>query len=423
MKLSSMPKFKNENLEVSVIKALLEPTTFWEYSNRLSIDMFTDQRRSYFERLARAVEDETQVSFVNELPADIEQVDKLDDALQTLKGLHKLRLFADANQESIDSMNKGVLAPIELISSHVEKVETIRDSFEKKESKSAVDYFHDALGEIKERVELRKQGIKYPGIETGFNKLDIILSGMQAGLHLLAARPGMGKTTFANNLVYRAAKQEVPVLYVSYEEPPSRLALKTLCIPAQLEFRKCFHGHESMVSKVQGAFEEHGDYLKYIDFIWGDESVTPEYIELQAKRLLKMHSSKRVLVVIDYLQNWAKQKQGMDTTTAVSKMVLKAKEISKKLNSPVLCISSQNRASHATEGKDAELNSLKDSGDLEYTADVAMFLSQGTHSTTNPIKAVDLHIKKNRFGWLDKVSFNFDQETCTFSEDGAEVQF
>lgn len=415
-----MARFKNVSLEISVIKTLLEPTTFWEYSNRLSIDMFTDKRRSYFERLAKAIEDDTQVSFANELSSDIDQVEQLDDALETLRGLHKLRLFADENQTSIDLMNKGTITPKELISKHVENVEKIRDSFEQKQSKNAVDYFHDAMARVKDRTEMREKGIKYGGMETGYAKFDSILDGIQAGLYMLAAPSHMGKSTLTLNVAQRVAAKGKPVLYVSYEEPPEKLALKSICIAAGISINRCMRGTAGQYSKLQKAFEEKGSFLKNIEFIWGTGETTPLFIKQQAKRLMKMHKTEEIFVVIDYLQNWAKQKERMDTTTAVSTLTLQAMDIAHSMKIPVWCISAQNRASQLSERSNGML-SFKDSGDIEYTMDVGMTLREGTHETTEPIKAIEWEVIKNRIsGVKAKIALNFDTETGSFSEDGTE---
>ena len=266
------------------------------------------------------------------------------------------------------------------------------------------DLFADLLQMLEERRKAMKDGAAAVGVATGIGKLDKLLGGLQPGLHLLAAAPGKGKTALALQIAGQAAKAGEPVLFVTFEESPERLALKVICQQAGLVAKNYAEGYANPLD-VETAMREHGPALARLHILEGTADLTVSQVKARALALMARHAGGRCLVVIDYLQRWAGgRREYTEFRHVVSGLVSELRELALRLDSPVLVISSQNRP-----GQDgANLTSLKESGDLEYSADTVMFLVDASEqSEVSPARAVDLVIQKNRYGDIGRVALVF----------------
>jgi replicative DNA helicase len=139
---------------------------------------------------------------------------------------------------------------------------------------------------------------------------------------------------------------------------------------------------------------------------------------------MRQHQTERCLVVVDYLQLWAKVAEDLRGNFSVRERVDMLggllRELALGLRSPVLALASQNRsAGNYGNGKgSAALDSLKESGDLEYAADVVLFLTEAQErSATLPARAVELTVAKNRHGDTGKVGLIFRPDLGTMREE------
>ena len=144
----------------------------------------------------------------------------------------------------------------------------------------------------------------------------------------------------------------------------------------------------------------------------------------QVRRALRQHQTERCLVVVDYLQLWAKVAEDLRGNFSVRERVDMLggllRELALSLHSPVLALASQNRsAGNYGNGKGtAALDSLKESGDLEYAADVVLFLTEAQErSATLLARAVELTVAKNRHGDTGKVGLIFRPDLGTMREE------
>ncbi len=252
------------------------------------------------------------------------------------------------------------------------------------------------------------------GVATGIVKLDKLLGGLQPGLHLLAASPGKGKTSLGLQFAAEAAKAGEPALFVTFEEAPERLALKVVCQQARLVSKTYAEGYGDP-QDVEAAMREHGPALARLHVLEGTGRLTVGQVKARALAIMARHDAGRCLVVLDYLQRWAGgRREYTEFRHVVSGLVSELRELALRLDSPVLCISSQNRP-----GQDgANLTSFKESGDLEYSADTAMFLVDAPERTAvSPARAVDLKIQKNRYGDTGKVALIFRADLGVMHEE------
>ncbi len=290
-------------------------------------------------------------------------------------------------------------------------VEAARRELERLElpgARRASPWAAELVGEVLAAAEARREerlrsGRVVLGLATGIPRLDGLLSGLQRGLYLLAGAPGVGKTTFSLQLALHAAR-EVPVVYVTFENSAASLLTKALCTAADRnsqDVARGFLGAEDLAPAAEALAEP----LSRLLLVDGDGRLTVTELRALARRALTQHETTRCLVVVDYLQLWAKTSRELrglaDTRGRVDALGGELIDLARRLDSPVLALSSQSRVggAYGRGGGEAALDSLKESGDLEYAADVALFLTAAKERTAQPpLRAVELTIGKNRHG-------------------------
>jgi replicative DNA helicase len=272
------------------------------------------------------------------------------------------------------------------------------------------------------RLQREATGSAVLGVPTGFAQLDNILSGLNEGLYLLAGAPGMGKTTLALQ-VAAAATTDVPVVVVTFEHAPANLTLKLLCARAGVNLRDVQRGYADP-AKLRAAAEVWEPVAQRLAVVEGSSQLTVAQGRAQARRAMRHHQAERCLVIVDYLQLWAKVAEDLRGNFSVRERVDMLggllREMALGLHSPVLALASQNRsAGNYGNGKGtAALDSLKESGDLEYAADVVLFLTEAQERmATPPARAVDLTVAKNRHGETGKVGLIFRPDLGTLREE------
>jgi replicative DNA helicase len=263
---------------------------------------------------------------------------------------------------------------------------------------------------VREDLERRKEAVasgKPVGIDTGLGALDALTGGLQAGVHVLAGEPGAGKTTLALQFAVTAAASRYPALFVSFEESAKRLALRAVACWYNLKYwpddrivPKVYEEGRGDLGVLLGAFAGARDALRAFKIIQGHGRLDVSQVEGLAHLAMEIAGADRCLVVVDYLQRWASLRGGeREFRHAVSGLVGELRALALSLESPVLVISSQNRPGQG----EARLTSLKESGDIEYTADTALFLVKDEkNQAIPPQRNVTLKLEKNRFGETDQ---------------------
>jgi replicative DNA helicase len=204
------------------------------------------------------------------------------------------------------------------------------------------------------------------------------------------------------------------VLVVTFEHTPSNLLLKALCTRAGLNPQQVQRGFADLdvLQHTALAWQPIAQHLAIVE---GSSQLTVAQIRAYARGAMRQHQAPQCLIIVDYLQCWAKVAEdlrGSSVTVRERVEILGStlRELALRLNSPVLALASQNRAQgHYGNGKGiAALDSLKESGDLEYAADVVLFLTEtGERTALPPARAVDLTIAKNRHGETGRVELIF----------------
>ena len=199
--------------------------------------------------------------------------------------------------------------------------------------------------------------------------------------------------------------------------------LKLLCARAGVNLRDVQRGYADL-AKLRRAAEAWESVAQRLAVVEGSSQLTVAQVRAQARRAMRHHQTERCLVVVDYLQLWAKVAEDLRGNFSVRERVEMLggllRELALGLHSPVLALASQNRsAGNYGNGKgSAALDSLKESGDLEYAADVVLFLTEAQERfATPPARAVDLSVAKNRHGETGKVGLIFRPDLGTMREE------
>ena len=266
-------------------------------------------------------------------------------------------------------------------------------------------------------TELAASESAIPGLSTGLTDLDRAISGLnKSDLILLAARPGMGKTSMALNILLEAGKKSGKnVAFFSLEMSREQLALRLISSECFVDNKKLVTGKltEEDWEKVAVAADSLNRSRIFID---DDSSVSVADISAKCRRMDNLG-----LVIIDYLQLMqsagGRTYSGENRQQVVSDISRALKIMAKELDVPVLCLSQLSRANESRSDKRPMLSDLRESGAIEQDADIVMFLYREGYydkDTPNPNLA-ECIIAKNRHGETRTVELQWLPEFTTFS--------
>jgi replicative DNA helicase len=412
-KFSLAHQFLNPNLEMSLLAAMVaDPTMYWETLDLLPPGVLTVGQADY-NTITAAVEAEKPVPPIDNLK-EVTPAPDPSLAARELANLYQKRLLAQMVQAFTEQL-RGDSAANDLIAQTEVDLTRIQNAIREMRSGQAVsvtDLLPEVLKEMASRKEaVKEKGTAAVGLPTGIKKLDTFLGGLQEGVHILGAEPGMGKTTLTLQIASKVAER-FPAIFVSFEETLNRLALKALCQQASLEMKRYADGYGE-IEKLRQSVQEFGYRLKPLYLIEGTSRLTVAQLKAKGLQAMARHKADQCLIVIDYLQRWAASRGNFnDFRHVVGSLISELRELANRLHSPVLVISSQNRGGQGS----GNLTSFKESGDLEYSADSALLLIKGEGNPTPPARPVSLKIAKNRFGDIGEIKLIFRPEIGKFGE-------
>lgn len=252
----------------------------------------------------------------------------------------------------------------------------------------------EALAESFDRLdELHKSASGLRGVPTGFTEIDNALAGMQASnLLILAARPGVGKTSLALNIAaYVAVEAKLPVGFFSLEMSREELLDRLLVAQADIDAWRLKTGKldEDDFTKLSDAMGVLAEAQLFVDDTPG---VSVLEMRTKARRLMAEKGLK--LLVVDYLQ--LVRGRGLENRVQeVTEISQGLKNLARELKVPVLALSQLSRAVEQRGSKQPQLADLRESGSIEQDADVVMFLYREDEENLENIK---LWIAKHRNG-------------------------
>ena len=277
----------------------------------------------------------------------------------------------------------------------------------------------DILTSSYERLEdAVKNGLGMRGIATGFRKLDNKLAGLNASnLIVIAARPSIGKTTFALNIAnYLCLEEKKAVGFFSIEMSKEELVDRLLVMEAQIDSWRLRTGrlNNEEMSRVTEALGRLADANLYIDDTPGI-SVT----EMRTKARKLQIEKKLDLIIVDYLQLADPGRKTDSRVQEVSYVSMALKNIARELKIPVIALSQLSRSVEQRGENKPQLSDLRDSGAIEQDADIVMFLyrtDEDDDLMPEGRKTIKVGIAKHRNGPTGEVDFMFKGDQLRFFE-------
>ena len=234
---------------------------------------------------------------------------------------------------------------------------------------------NDALKDAFEVLRVRSEsGGTVTGLPTGYTEFDMMTAGLQpTDLVILAARPAMGKTTFALNIAeYAAIKSKKAVAVFSMEMSAGQLAMRLISSVGRINATRLRTGQleDEDWSRVTSAIRILKDQAKV--FIDDTPGLSPDVLRSKARRLKREHDLG--LIVIDYLQLMSVPGNNENRATEISEISRSLKGLAKELNVPVIALSQLNRSLETRTDKRPVMADLRESGAIEQDADVIVFI-------------------------------------------------
>lgn len=290
------------------------------------------------------------------------------------------------------------------------------------EDRTSLEHISPALKEVIEKFDkIAKDGSVLRGIPTGFKDLDRVTNGLQnSDLILLAARPGVGKTSLAMNVVINAAVNEKKRCAIfSLEMPKTQIAQRAVCSVASVSMGRALKGKLSVnewkaIWAANAKLNESGLYI--------DDSSMNTPIDILSKcRRLKREGGLD-LVMIDYLQLMNSGGKAKDNRQQeISEITRYLKIAARELDVPIILLSQLSRAVETRKGDHRPvLSDLRESGSIEQDADIVMFIYKPEmyNDVVNEEEPgiCELMIAKHRNGALDTIKLRWIGEYTTFKD-------
>ena len=280
-----------------------------------------------------------------------------------------------------------------------------------------LEHISSVLLTVYERLaELAASDSAVPGLSTGLADLDRAIAGLNpSDLILLAARPGMGKTSMALNILLQVGKYSgKTVVFFSLEMSREQLAMRLISNESFVDNKRLVTGRldEDDWTKIAAASAALNQTQILID---DNPSLTVADMNAKCRRVENLG-----LVVVDYLQLMqaagGKSDRGENRQQVVSDISRALKIMAKELNVPVICLSQLSRGPESRADKRPMLSDLRESGAIEQDADIVMFLYREDYydDATENHNVAECIIAKNRHGETGKVYLQWLPEYTTF---------
>ena len=325
-----------------------------------------------------------------------------------------LRRVAEAAGELTAMVQAGTGTAQEVLESAEQKIYAIRQG----RSAQGLEHISTVILSVYDRLnELAESDSAVPGLSTGLPDVDMAISGLnQSDLILLAARPGMGKTSMALNILLHAGKfSGKTVVFFSLEMSREQLAMRLIAGEAFVDNKKLVTGKlsEEDWEKIAAASAALNRTQILID---DNPALSVADMNAKCRRVDNLG-----LVVIDYLQLMqsagGRSYAGENRQQAVADISRALKIMAKELRVPVLCLSQLSRANEARSNKRPMLSDLRESGAIEQDADIVMFLYREDYydEDSENHNLAECIIAKNRHGETGTVELQWLPEYTTFS--------
>ena len=335
---------------------------------------------------------------------------------QIVRDKSLLRSIATAAGEINDTVFEGVGSAQDILEAAEKKIFALR----KGRGGESLEHIGTVLLKVYDRLnELAQSGSAIPGLSTGFHDLDNKIGGLnKTDLILIAARPGMGKTSMALNIALNVAKKnpQKTIAFFSLEMSREQLVMRLLSNESFVDNHNLLTGQlsEDEWNKLGLA----SSALSQTDIRVDDNpSVTVAEMNAKCRRLDNLG-----LILVDYLQLMTSagggNKQSDNRVQVVSEISRALKIMAKELGVPVICLSQLSRANESRSDKRPMLSDLRDSGAIEQDADDVIFLYRDDYYNENSEEknVAECIVAKNRHGETGTIKLQWLPQYTTFAD-------
>ncbi len=355
-------------------------------------------------------------SYLMQLAEIVPSISRVEEYARIVRDKYLTRSLIVASREIIDDAGHPVDEVSKLIDSAEQRIFDIRDG----KSTKGLEPISDVILETFDRLDMLNsdESELYKGIPTGIGLLDNVITGLnRSDLILLAARPGMGKTSFALNIAKHVAmKCKRKVAFFSLEMTKEQLASRLLSMEALISGTTLRTGKLSSEEWVR--LIEAGDVLSKSQIYLDDTpGITVPEIKAKLRRLKNVD-----LVLIDYLQLMSASRRIDNRVQEISEITRNLKILAKEFMVPVVTLSQLSRASEQRAEHKPQLSDLRDSGSIEQDADIVLFLYREDYYKTNENDSDDADknsgeciVAKNRHGETRSVPLHWQGEFMRFT--------
>ena len=326
-----------------------------------------------------------------------------------------LRAISEAAADINETVYQNAGSAADILENAEKRIFALR----KDSAGDSLEHIGTVLLKVFDRLtELAASGNAFPGLSTGLADLDRKINGLnKSDLILIAARPGMGKTSLALNVALNAAKKSgKTIAFFSLEMSREQLGMRLMSNESFVDNQKLVTGRlsEEEWAKIGLA----SSALSQTDIRVDDNpTITVAEINAKCRRLDNL-----ALVVVDYLQlmtsSGDRNSSNENRQQIVSDISRALKIMAKELNVPVICLSQLSRANESRQDKRPMLSDLRESGAIEQDADIVMFLYRDDyyHEDSPEKNVAECIVAKNRHGETGTVRLQWLPQFTTFSD-------
>ena len=254
------------------------------------------------------------------------------------------------------------------------------------------------------------------GVTSGFRDLDRLLGGFQrSDLVILAARPGVGKTSLLLTMALKAAERGKLVAIFSLEMSAEQLVQRMISSLSRVDAQRLRIGNlqDEDLPKIEDAIGHLADLPIYID---DTPALTPLQLRTKCRRLHSEHGLD--MAYVDYLQLMTADTRMENRVQEVSYLSRMLKALARELDTPILTASQLSRAVEQRQDRRPVLSDLRESGSIEQDADVVMFIYRDDmyHPETQQLNIAEIIVAKHRSGPVGTVQLYFNRNLTQFAD-------
>jgi len=406
---------------LSVVMDYLKPDSFYREQHReifsIIVRMFSNGQHADIitvmnEAVAMGVFETTAMAktYLKGIMESVPSVSNIESYCKIVEEKFYTRALITASKEIIEMASDGATDAKTLLDSAEQKIYDIRQGNDTK----GLARIDEVIIEVYDRLQkiTGPDKDKFLGAKSGFTELDAVTSGLNdSDLLIIAARPGMGKTSFALNIATNIAKKQTKQVAVfSLEMGKEQLVTRMLSSEALVNSNSLRTGRlspDDWIKLASGA-----EALSKMQIFLDDSGgITVPQIKAKLRRMKNLG-----LVVIDYLQLMEGSKKNSNRVNEVSEITRQLKLMAKELKVPVVTLSQLNRGAEGRQDHRPMLSDLRESGSIEQDADVILFLyREGYYDKESADQSIsECIISKNRHGETGTVKLVWNGEFTLF---------